>query len=346
MAYKLSFKSILLIFILSFISFQSIAQLTSKRDIYLDYINNYAPVAIREMNQFHIPASITLSQGLIESGAGKSELAVKANNHFGIKCHDGWQGATFAQNDDAPNECFRKYNSADESFRDHSLFLTQRSRYATLFKLNITDYKGWANGLKQAGYATNPRYADILIKVIEDYELSKYDKFDGMVPVEIRKKEKVLKNITIYRFYNPEYVQPGIDNFTYVADDKCGRKVYMNNEILFVYAIKGDSYLSIGSDMNVRAGKLARCNEMKRNEPLVEGQIVYIEKKKLNGIRDAYTVKPYDTWYSISQFTGVQIKALKELNPTFGDTVPSSGSKLILKGHVKRTFLERLFGKN
>lgn len=343
---KLSIKFILLIFIASFFSTECIAQLPSKRDIYLNYIDIYAPVAIREMNQFHIPASITLSQGLIESGAGKSELAVKANNHFGIKCHDGWNGATYSQNDDAPNECFRKYKTADESFRDHSLFLTQRSRYATLFKLKITDYKGWANGLKQAGYATNPRYADMLIKVIEDYELSKYDKFEGMAPLDIRKKEKVLKNATIYQYYNPAYEQPGIENFTYVADDKSGRKVYINNDILFVYAGKGDSFLSIGTDMNIRARKLARFNEMKRNEPLIEGQVVYIEKKKLNGIRDSYTVMPFDSWYSISQFTGVQLKALKELNPSFGDAVPSIGTKLQLKGNVKRTFFERLFGKN
>jgi len=346
MSDKLSIKSILLILIVLFFSSECIAQSPSKRDIYLNYIDIYATVAIREMNQFHIPASITLSQGLIESGAGKSEMAVKANNHFGIKCHDGWDGATYSQNDDAPNECFRKYKTAEESFRDHSLFLTQRTRYASLFKLNITDYKGWANGLKQAGYATNPRYADMLIKVIEDYELSKYDKFEGMVPLEIRKKEKVLRNATIYKYYNPGYEQPGIENFTYVADDKSGRKVYINNDILFVYAVKSDSFLSIGSDMNVRAGKLARFNEMKRNEPLIEGQVVYIEKKKLNGIRDTYTVKSFDTWYSISQFTGVETSALKELNPTFGDVVPIIGTKLSLKGKVKRSFLERLFGKN
>ena len=339
-------KFLFLICVISFFYSENIAQTPSKRDIYLDYIDKYAPVAIREMNLFRIPASITLSQGLIESGAGKSELAVKANNHFGIKCHDNWDGDTFKQDDDAPKECFRKYKTADESFRDHSLFLTQRPRYAPLFKLDVYDYKAWANGLRQAGYATNPRYADILIKTIEDFELNKYDKLQGNFPMRMPKTDKPLKIEKYYQYYHPGYIQPAIENFTWVEDKKSGRKVYMNNDILFVFANKGDSFLSIGSDVNMRAGKLARFNEMKRNEPLIEGQIVYIEKKKSNSIRDKYIVQPNDTWYSISQFTGVQVKALKELNLVEGDNVPSPGKVLILKGKAKRSFFHRLFSKN
>jgi len=339
-------KLLSLICVILFFCSENIAQTPSKRDIYLDYIDKYAPVAIKEMKLFRIPASITLSQGLIESGAGKSELAVKANNHFGIKCHDGWDGATFREDDDAPQECFRKYKTADESFRDHSLFLTQRPRYAALFKLDVYDYKAWANGLRQAGYATNPRYADILIKTIEDFELNKYDKSVGNFPVRLPKTDKPLMVEKLYQYYHPGYIQPGVENFTWVEDKKSGRKVYMNNDILFVFANKGDSFLSVGNDVNMRAGKLARFNEMKRNEPLTEGQIVYIEKKKLNGIRDKYIVQTNDTWYSISQFTGIQVKVLKELNLVEGDTVPSPGKVLILKGKVKRTFFQRLFSKN
>jgi Mannosyl-glycoprotein endo-beta-N-acetylglucosaminidase/LysM domain len=338
---------LLVIFILiSFFSLEGKSQTASKRDIYLEYIDKYSPVAIREMKVFHIPASITLSQALIESGAGKSELAVKANNHFGIKCHEGWDGATFAQDDDAPKECFRKYKSADESFRDHSLFLTQRPRYASLFKLGVFDYKAWANGLRKAGYATNPRYADILIKVIEDYELDKYDNFKVNMSAKPYKFTKPSMAETKYQYFHPEYVQPGADDFTFVEERKAGRKVYMNNGILFVFANKDDSFLSAGGDVNIRAGKLARLNEMKRNEPLVEGQIVYLEKKKSEGIRETYTVQPHDTWYSISQFTGVQVKALKELNPETGDSIPLEGKTLHLKGHVKRSFFQRLFSKN
>ena len=329
-----------------FFALEGKSQTTSKRDIYLEYIDKYSPVAIREMKLFHIPASITLSQALIESGAGKSELAVKANNHFGIKCHDNWDGATFAQDDDAPKECFRKYKSADESFRDHSLFLSQRPRYALLFKLGVFDYKGWANGLRKAGYATNPRYADILIKVIEDYELDKFDNFKVNMPEKSYKFTKPSMAGIKYQYYHPEYLQPGAEDFTFVEERKAGRKVYMNNGILFVFAIKNDSFLSVGDDVNVRAGKLARLNEMKRNEPLVEGQIVYLEKKKFEGIRETYTVQPNDTWYSISQYTGVQIKAMKEMNPETGDSIPLEGKTLHLKGHVKRSFFQRLFSKN
>ena len=339
-------KFLFLICFTLFFSIENNAQTSTKRDVYPEYIDKYSPVAIREMKQFHIPASITLSQGLIESGAGKSELAVKANNHFGIKCHEGWDGATFSQDDDAPKECFRKYKSAEESFRDHSLFLTQRPRYAQLFNLDVFDYKAWANELRKAGYATNPRYADILIKVIEDYELNKYDNFKMNVPAKTYKVAKPSMAEAKYQYYHPGYVQPGAGDFTFVEDRKAGRKIYMNNGILFVFANKDDSFLSIGGDVNVRAGKLARLNDMKRNEPLEEGQIVYLEKKKFEGIRDTYTVQPNDTWYSISQFTGVQVKALKELNPENGDTIPSAGKVLHLKGHVKKSFFQRLFSKN
>lgn len=347
-----SIKLLFFFYILSFFPTEVNAQSPVRRDVYLDYIDNYAQVAIEEMKMFHIPASITLSQALIESGAGKSTLAVKANNHFGIKCHIGWAGGTVNQNDDAPGECFRSYKSADESFRDHSKFLTERTRYAALFKLDIYDYKAWANGLKQAGYATNPRYADMLIKIINDYELNQYDKFEGKLSSrahKIVKTEKIVNTINAeinYQYYNLNYFQPGIENFTYVEDSRTGRKIYMNNGILFVFANKGDSFLSIGSDMNVSAGKLTHFNEMKRKESLIEGQMIYIERKKINGIRDIYTVQPNDSWYSISQFTGVQLNALKELNAVVGEKAPIPGTVLSLKGHVKRTFLQRLFGKN
>jgi hypothetical protein len=339
-------------YILSFSSVELNAQTPVRRDVYLDYIDIYAHVAIEEMRVYHIPASITLSQALIESGAGKSDLAVKANNHFGIKCHIGWVGESINQNDDTPGECFRSYKTAEESFRDHSKFLTEKTRYAALFKLDIYDYKAWANGLKQSGYATNPRYADILIKVITDYELDQFDRLDGKVPLRAHKILKTgktgrpLKAEINYQYFNPDYFQPGSENFTYVEDSKTGRKIYMNNGTLFVFANKGDSFASIGSDMNVSTGKLAHLNEIKRKEPLMEGQMVYIERKKLNGIRDTYTVQPNDTWYAISQFTGVQIDALKELNAVVGEQAPRPGTVLNLKGHVKRTFLQRLFGKS
>ena len=141
-----------------------------------DYIEQWKITAIEQMNEHQIPASITLAQGILESANGNSPLAKKANNHFGIKCHKSWDGGTFFQDDDLKNECFRSYDNAAQSYDDHSAFLTGRSRYAKLFDLKITDYKGWAKGLKSAGYATNPKYAHLLIDIIEKFDLDKYDK--------------------------------------------------------------------------------------------------------------------------------------------------------------------------
>lgn len=332
---------------LLFISLNGIGQTTPvKKAIYLEYIDQYAPVAVREMKNYKIPASITLSQALIESGAGKSELAIYANNHFGIKCHQGWTGETFTHDDDAPSECFRKYKTADESFRDHSLFLKTRPRYATLFQLDIYDYKAWAQGLRKAGYATNPRYAEMLIKVIEDYELFKYDRFEGKLPVHEKKTPTYeIKKHFLDVYFQPDYVQPKAEEFTYVDVDKSGRKIYMNNGLLFVFAEKDDSFLSIASAMDEKVGRLARNNEMKRRDGLTEGQIVYLEGKKWNSIRSQYVVQPYDTWFSISQYTGVKVRALKQLNPMSGDKLPNPGIPLNLQGTVHRTFLDKLFGR-
>lgn len=140
-----------------------------------NYIEQFGAIAKEEMIQYHIPASITLAQGILESGAGRGELSVRANNHFGIKCHSGWEGDRVYHDDDEDQECFRKYIDAKYSYRDHSLFLTGRSRYSALFKLSKTDYKGWARGLKKAGYATDPKYPNKLINIIEKYNLQAFD---------------------------------------------------------------------------------------------------------------------------------------------------------------------------
>lgn len=144
-------------------------------DAYSAYISKYSDMAVDQMKTYGIPASITLAQGLLESDAGRSSLATKCNNHFGIKCHSDWTGRKMYHDDDARQECFRCYKDAEESYRDHSLFLVKGSRYQSLFKLGPTDYKGWAKGLKAAGYATSPTYADKLIELIERYGLDAYD---------------------------------------------------------------------------------------------------------------------------------------------------------------------------
>jgi len=170
--------------------------ITYKETVIL-YIENYSPIAKEEMLQYGIPASITLAQGILESGAGRGELSAKSNNHFGIKCHKGWTGERVYHDDDKLQECFRKYKDPKYSFRDHSLFLTQRSRYNDLFKHNKDDYKSWAKGLKKAGYATDPKYPDKLIRIIETYELYIYDE-EVLGKKKLKKKEKKSSNIKTY----------------------------------------------------------------------------------------------------------------------------------------------------
>ena len=170
--------------------------ITYKETVIL-YIENYSPIAKEEMLQYGIPASITLAQGILESGAGRGELSAKSNNHFGIKCHKGWTGGRVYHDDDKLQECFRKYKDPKYSFRDHSLFLTQRSRYNDLFKHKKDDYKSWAKGLKKAGYATDPKYPDKLIRIIETYDLFVYDE-EVLGKKKSKKKEKKSSNIKTY----------------------------------------------------------------------------------------------------------------------------------------------------
>ena len=172
-------KLLRLIAIVTVLAFAAGAQAQRRNSRYVDYINKYSALAVQQMKEHKIPASITLAQGLLESGAGMSTLARKSNNHFGIKCGSNWNGRTVRHDDDARNECFRAYRNPRDSYEDHSAFLKRGARYAFLFKLKITDYKGWARGLKKAGYATDPSYANRLITIIEDYDLYKYDRKGG-----------------------------------------------------------------------------------------------------------------------------------------------------------------------
>jgi flagellum-specific peptidoglycan hydrolase FlgJ len=159
----------------------------------LEYIDRFKDIAVQEMNTYGIPASITLAQGLFESGAGNSDLARVANNHFGIKCGMSWSGESYYKDDDAVNDCFRVYSNPEDSFRDHSEFLKKKN-YALLFELDKNDYKGWAYGLKAAGYATNPKYPQLLINIIVKYNLDQYDRPEGEL-AKIKREDRVLDEI-------------------------------------------------------------------------------------------------------------------------------------------------------
>lgn len=253
--------------------------LTAQRITPEEYIQTYKDIAMREMRDHKIPASITLAQGLLESGAGNSALAREAKNHFGIKCHKGWTGKTYTMDDDEKDECFRKYSNAEESFRDHSEFLCGRSRYAALFDLDITDYEGWAKGLKAAGYATNPKYAQLLIDRIELYDLAKYDKIalgqmtdDNVLP-DIAPEDELLELA-----FSPD------DRSKYelvdMTEDK--RFIYENNGVRFAYAKEGETPEGLAKAFGVKLKKLCDYNLVRRPDEMVfhSGDMVYLAQLK------------------------------------------------------------------
>ena len=274
-------KRHLLFLLIIFISLSSQGQTRNKQ--YEAYIKEYRELAVEEMKKYHIPASITLAQGLLESGAGKSTLARKSNNHFGIKCGNDWTGKTVRHDDDARGECFRAYKHAKQSYEDHSKFLAGRPRYALLFKLKITDYKGWARGLKKAGYATNPRYAEQLIDIIELYELHKYDEKDYL---------KWVKN-------NPNPHQ------TYIA-----------NDLLYIVVRAGDSWKSVSKEFDISQKKLRKYNDLYKGYELQEGDILYLEKKNKKARKEhiVHVLRAGESMYSVSQRYGIRLKSLYKLN--------------------------------
>ncbi|MBN1339093.1 MAG: glucosaminidase domain-containing protein [Bacteroidales bacterium] len=317
-----------LIFILVFFLWypSSRAQMPEKRIAKSEYIEIYKDIAMQEMKEYRIPASITLAQGILESASGNSELARKANNHFGIKCHLEWSGKTFIMDDDRANECFRVYTSPMESYKDHSVFLSTRDRYAGLFKLDILDYKGWATGLKQAGYATNPKYPELLISIIEEFELYKYDRLVvesgfAYTPVNPTIREETYRP----RKKNAEDFQP-----VYIGPQ--GRQVFENNGLKFTYAREGDDFYSIARDFAIYAWQIYKYNDLEKNDRLSENQIVYLQRKKNKSTETAYhKVDFYETMYDISQMYGIKLKKLYKYNNMQPGQQPDPGQKIRLK---------------
>ncbi len=278
---------------------------------YQEYINKYKDLAIQQMLQYNIPASITLAQGLLESNAGASRLATKGNNHFGIKCHD-WTGKTIHADDDALNECFRAYKNARESYEDHSRFLTQHQRYRKLFSLKRKDYKGWAKGLKACGYATSPTYAKSLIEIIELYKLYHYDSASK---------------------YNKHNIESG---------HKRGRKeepephyLYPYNKNFRLKVRQGDTFKSLGKELGISYKTLAKYNERYKNDELVEGEYIYIKKKQSKADKSfkkrPHIVKPGDSMYSIAQEYGIRLESLYKINHLSPDYSIKVGDKLYVR---------------
>lgn len=285
-------KALLIIFTIYSSLFTAHAQIRWN-ERYQQYINQYKDIAIEEMHRWKIPASITLAQGLFESGAGQSELARKGNNHFGIKCN-GWTGRKIYHDDDARNECFRAYDSPFESFEDHSRFLVNGQRYRNLFNLKTTDYKGWARGLKAAGYATNPQYADKLIEIIQLYKLYEYD--------NAKRADRFMVEHTKDRNVGGEALHP----------------IKIFNKNYYLIARRGDTFKSIGEEVEISYRKLAKYNERSKNDRLTEGEVIWLKKKQKKAPKDykgrLHYVRQGESMYSIAQSYGIRLKSLYKLN--------------------------------
>lgn len=284
-----------------------------------EFIQKYKHIAIREMERTGIPASITLAQGIFESGCGSSELSRQANNHFGIKCHD-WVGETYHMDDDAEDECFRKYESPEQSWIDHSEFLTSRPRYASLFKLSATDYKAWAKGLKAAGYATNPHYAEKLIKIIEEEQLYQYDhkvKHPTGAPAETiaaTSNSASASSVTSVNYHKREEIKNGI---------------------LCIEIKKGDTFENIAKYYGIKLKKLLAYND-KKDTSLMVGQYIFLKRKKSKAARgyEFHRVKKGENLYLISQMYGVRLKSLVAFNYINADTALEEGEKIYLRSRA------------
>lgn len=289
-----------------------------------EYIDSYQSVAMEHMRTYRIPASIKMAQAILESGFGNSDLASIANNHFGIKCH-GWQGRVFHKDDDERDECFRAYDDPLQSFKDHSLFLTGRSRYDPLFQLEITDYRAWARGLRKAGYATNPRYPQLLIDLIERNQLYLLDQeVVGTIPLADVKSDNSRRG----NLNQQETDQMDADEFMGTTNV---RRVFENNRIRYIYARKGDTPAQIAEDLGIWKIEIEKYNELDKGQQIVPGQIVYLQPKRRRNKQKFHVAKEGETVYSISQQYGIKQKFIYKRNALEKDEKPQPGQKIYLR---------------
>jgi LysM repeat protein len=298
------------------------------------YIERYSNLAIREMERTGVPASITLAQGMIESDYGRSRLAREGNNHFGIKCHSSWKGATLRHNDDSRNECFRKYSNAEESFIDHSDFLLG-TRYRSLFEIDPTDYRAWAHGLKRCGYATNPDYANMLIRKIEQDGLYNYDigrKATASKKPVIGKASPGQKDVVTFGDeYEKEVDVPRLNNS--IAVPAVVPRILENNRIQYLIVRDGDTREKLEKDFQLLKWEIAKYNEISGEINLVPGQILYLQPKrdKAEPGKEYHICREGETMYQISQKYGIKVKSLYTLNRMDEGTEPVAGQRLSLR---------------
>ena len=271
--------------------------ISQAKDSYERYILTYYPIAVEQMERHNIPASITLAQGLLESGAGNSKLSRSSNNHFGIKADKSWKGKRTSSMDNGKLCYFRKYNSVRDSYEDHSMFLVNRQRYASLFKLKKSDYKGWAKGLKKAGYAEDPAYPTKLISLIERYGLQRYDEYTMK---DVKRAD-------------------GVAFETYETGGR--RTIYKSNGLLYVFGNTGDTFKSLGKEVGVSRRKLIKYNDLYKDYNIKAGDILYLEKKHNKASKEyhVHTVKAGESMHSISQKYGIKLDKLYKRNRQYSE---------------------------
>ena len=334
---KLLFKLLLLISLVSCRASRPQVSPVSVNGSATDYINSYKDLAISEMKRTGVPASITLAQGMLESDYGRSTLARVGNNHFGIKCHNDWMGQTIRQHDDKRNECFRKYRRPEDSFYDHSDFLKSGSRYSFLFDLEPTNYRAWAQGLKRAGYATNPDYANMIIRKIEENGLYNYDRgYTAAVKTSNGKplvKESSQPSSGTTKTETAE--QPKIKTNTITFGDIMARapRIKENNRIQYIIVKDGETKEKLEDEFQMLKWELARYNELEENFTPVPGQMLYLEPKrdKAEAGTDFHVAADGETMYMISQKYGIRLKSLLEMNRMTEGGEPVPGQKIWLQ---------------
>ena len=274
-----------------------------------EYILKYKGLAVETMEKYGIPASIVMAQALLESDGGNSRLAREANNHFGIKCGSSWNGEVISHDDDARDECFRAYASAEESFADHGRFLDNSPRYDRLFGLKEDDYRAWAHGLRECGYATNPDYGPILIRIIEDYKLHLLDRGVDVAYADIRTE---VREVTI----DETVGKIDVDRYSVTIDRRTGRELHYNNGVPYIVAQEGDSFASVSRDFRVGVSKLLKYNDLAAGFALTPGDALYIKRKNKRSENGnlSYVVQPGDTPHSISQRYGIRLNSLRRIN--------------------------------
>jgi len=324
------------------------------------YIQQYSLLAMAEQRSDGVPACVTLAQGVLETQAGGSDLMLQANNHFGVKCANDWQGETYLHDDETKNECFKKYNSAAESYKDHTDHLKRNPRYASLFTISVTDYAGWASGLKKCGYATSPTYATQLIKIIEDYKLQEYTyaAMDSLMWTHNPDLQNAARTTTANGLPKPQQVanaqsvaapkeeqplanadQPADMESVEVPDTTVSwdinsaidsSKIVEINGMKAVYVNKGEMLLPYAVKYHLRYPRLLEMNDLP-DGPAPFTMYIYLEKKLTYGVNENHTVADGETLLMVSQAEGLQLKKLMTLNQLSPNEEPVTGTVLELQ---------------